>query len=837
MLSCKEEKTKISPEKFSLNGEWQFRSYNDTVWLPATVPGCVHTDLLYHRVIPDPFFASNEESVQWVAKTTWEYRKLFNADELRTRCKNIELVFEGIDTHASIFLNGTPLLAETPSENTDNMFHPWTFDVSKMVRKGDNELLIRFHPATDYNANEAGKLNYILPDERVFSRKAPYQFGWDWGPELITCGLWKPVFLLGWNDFKMENIQVVQRSLSDESAQMRIAIEIFSEKADVADLLLEVNREAALFEKGVRLDKGKNIICRDFEIQNPERWNPNGLGVQTLYEVKATLQSKKTTAQISTQTGLRTVALVREKDAIGTSFTFYINGKAVFMKGANYIPQDNFLNRVTVQQHRDLLTAVKDANMNMLRVWGGGVYEDDDFYRLCDSLGILVWQDFMFSCALYPGDSGFLASVAKEAEYQVKRLCNHPCLALWCGNNEVKNGWDDWGWKNQYTKAEQDEIWSYNQMIFENILPEAIHKHDSGRVYHVSSPEWGWGHPQCITEGDSHYWGVWWGEEPFEVWDAKTGRFMSEYGFQSLPDYATIVSFTSPDDRKLNSNAMKTHQKHPRGYEIIHNYMKRDYPIPKSFFDYVYVSQLLQAHGIGNALETHRRKKPHCMGTLYWQLNDCWPVVSWSSIDANGRRKALYYAARDAFQPVILSVAQENNDLVFYIISDLQHETTGTIKLQWQDFTGKVMDEKIFNAVVIPENTSQEFFRLPKMLFEKHLTTTMLTLHFDDQQGNSARKIHYFVPPKLLKLPDNQPHITIEAKAANYEITITGNGTLVKNLYLYTDPDIAGVFSDNFFDILPHESKKLTFTPATAEISAFEVKAVGLNTIPLKSVL
>ena len=856
MLSCNEGKEiAVSPETFSLEGEWSFRSDDGALWFPATVPGCVHTDLLYNRMIPDPFFSSNEDSVQWIAETTWEYRKLFNADELRKRCKNVELVFEGIDTHASIFLNGTQLSAETPSGKTNNMFHPWIFDVSKMLKKGDNELLIRFHPATDYNAAEAEKLDYTLPDERAFSRKAPYHFVWDWGATLITCGLWKPVFLLGWNEFKIENMQIVQKALSDESAQMRVAVEVFSDKVTTADFYLEVDRDTLLVEQNVPLNKGKNVIFRDFEIENPERWNPNGLGSQKLYDVEVTLQSKKTLAHISAQTGLRTVELVCEKNSTGTSFTFYINGKAVFMKGANYIPQDNFSNRVTSQQHRTLLTAAKDANMNMLRVWGGGVYEEDDFYRLCDSLGILIWQDFIFSCALYPGDSGFLRSVAKEAEYQVKRLRNHPCLALWCGNNEVKNGWDDWGWKNQYSQNEQDEIWSHNRTIFENILPETISNYDSGRAYHTSSPEWGWGHPQCITEGDSHYWGVWWGEEPFEVWDAKTGRFMSEYGFQSFPDYATIASFTEPDDRFLYSAAMKTHQKHPRGYEIIRDYMKRDYNVPKNLFNYVYVSQLLQARGMENAFEAHRRKKPHCMGTLYWQLNDCWPVVSWSSIDAKYRRKASYYAARNAFQPVILSVAPENDDLVFYIVSDLQHEITGNITLRWEDFTGEVIDEKVFETMVVPENSSQPFHRLPKTIFEDYFTTTMLTLHFDtlsvshfdtltvshsdtlnlsdDQQGTIAKNIYYFVPPKLLELPDYQLNITVEEENDHYAITISGNGTLVKNLYLYTEPDIEGVFSDNFFDLLPNESRKLTFKPVNG-VNSLEAFKGKLKTLTLK---
>jgi beta-mannosidase len=832
--SCHKEK-QTSSAKFSLGGEWSFRSEESTLWFSATVPGCVHTDLLRNRMIPDPFFASNEDSVQWVAETTWEYRKLFDADELQERCKNIELVFEGIDTHASIFLNGTQLSAETPSGNSDNMFRPWFFDVSKILKNGDNELLVRFYPAMDYNANEAKKLNYTLSDERAFSRKAPYQFGWDWGAKLITCGLWKSVILLGWNDFKIENIQVVQKALSDKSAQMRIAVEVFSEKEGTVDLYLDIDRQTALFEQNVHLNKGGNIIFRDFEITNPERWNPNGLGTQKLYDVKVKLQSKKTLAQISDKIGLRTIELVREKDATGISFTFYVNGKAVFMKGANYIPQDNFLNRVTLCQHRDLLIAVKDANMNMLRVWGGGVYEDDDFYRLCDSLGILIWQDFMFACALYPGDSNFLLSVAKEAEYQVKRLRNHPCIALWCGNNEVKNGWDDWGWKNQYTKQEQDEIWLHNRMIFENILPKAVHKYDSGRAYHVSSPEWGWGHPQSITEGDSHYWGVWWGEEPFEVWDAKTGRFMSEYGFQSFPDYATIASFTLPDDRFFYSDAMKTHQKHPRGYEIIHNYMKRDYNVPDDFFNYVYVSQLLQARGIESAFESHRRKKPHCMGTLYWQLNDCWPVVSWSSLDSKLRRKALYYAARNAFQPVILSVAQEEEELICYVVSDLQHEIAGTITLRWENFTGQVMDSLIFKAMAVPANASKQFYRIPRAFFEEYFTTSMLTLHFDDQQGNIARKIYYFVPPKFLQLPDYQLNITVERRSNDYEIIIVGNGTLVKNLYLYTDPEIEGVLSDNFFDLLPNESKKLTFKPANTVNSESGFRK-SLKTLSLKGV-
>jgi beta-mannosidase len=310
---------------------------------------------------------------------------------------------------------------------------------------------------------------------------------------------------------------------------------------------------------------------------------------------------------------------------------------------------------------------------------------------------------------------------------------------------------------------------------------------------------------------------------------------MSEYGFQAFPDYATIASFISHDDRFLYSDAMKTHQKHPRGYEIIHNYMKRDYNVPDDFFNYIYVSQLLQARGIESALEAHRRKKPHCMGTLYWQLNDCWPVVSWSSLDSKLRRKALYYAARNAFQPIILSVAQEDEELVCHIISDLQHETTGKVTLQWQSFTGQVVDSLILKTMVVPANASKQFYRLPRTFFEENFTTSMLALHFEDQQGNAARKIYYFVPPKLLKLPDYKLNIAVEKANNGYEITVAGNGTLVKNLYLYTNPEVEGVFSDNFFDLLPNETKKLTFKSANALNPLFEFKD-NLKTLSLNNI-
>ncbi|MFN3940327.1 MAG: glycoside hydrolase family 2 protein, partial [Chitinophagales bacterium] len=303
---------------------------------------------------------------------------------------------------------------------------------------------------------------------------------------------------------------------------------------------------------------------------------------------------------------------------------------------------------------------VKNANMNMLRIWGGGIYEKDVFYNLCDSLGILVWQDFMFACAMYPGDSAFLSNVKKEITYQVKRLRNHPSIALWCGNNEIDEAWHNWGWQSQYhyNTTEQKEIWSWYENVFHHLIPEVLSQTDTSRNYWPSSPSIGWGHKESLTSGDVHYWGVWWGNQSFEYYNQKVGRFMSEYGFQGMPSYRSFKNFTPLPELRYNSPTLKTHQKHPVGYETIFTYMQREYPVSDNLASSIYLSQLLQARGISIAMEAHRRNRPYCMGSLYWQMNDCWPVTSWSAIDYYGNRKALYYASKKTFAPLALSIVK-----------------------------------------------------------------------------------------------------------------------------------------------------------------------------------
>ena len=566
--------------------DWQFE-YNGE-WLDAAVPGCIHTDLMAHGIIPDPFYGTNEDSVQWVGEQAWKYRTTITRN-MWEGYEHCELVLQGV-TYCDVTLEGNVSGGHFRRQAImcDNMFREYRVCLFDVLMEGnmlpdldDSTILeITFYPIEINNeghfstevCEEDGypwpNMDYDLPDHRAVSRMAPYMLGWDWGPKLSTVGILGSVKLECYNGERKEE-----------------------------------------------------------PIAKPKSWN---------------------------------VELRQEKDSIGQSFTFYKNGKPIFAKGANWIPCHSFpiMTPAMKERYRYLLTSAKEANFNILRVWGGGIYEPDYFFDLCDSLGLMVWMDFNFSCALYPSDDEFLDNVRIEAEQQVRRIAQHPCVVVWCGNNEVKNGWEDWGWQQQYNWTPEqiatlqhgiDTLFGIN-----GILAQAVKQYDPlHRTYITSSPLYGWGHPECVTHGDSHYWGVWWGEQPFEMYKEKTGRFMSEYGFQSYPEYSTVCRYCPEDQRTIDSPTMKKHQKHGRGLEIIDKAMMQYYGVDSkslSLEDFCYVSQLLQAWGMGYGIYQHLLQQPHCMGTLYWQLDDCWPVASWSSIDYYGNWKALHYRARDLFR-------------------------------------------------------------------------------------------------------------------------------------------------------------------------------------------
>lgn len=777
---------------------WNFRKKGDAKWLPASIPGTVHTDLFANKVIPDPFFGTNEKQLQWIENEDWEYETSFVLSAKDLKSENIDLQFDGLDTCAEVFLNGKSVL------KADNMFRIWKIDVKKLLKVGQNKITVVFQSAVKKGKEEAKKLSYTLPgDEKIFTRKAQYQFGWDWGPRFVTAGIWKKVQLNFWNSAQLENVKFEQKSLSDTEAQLLFTAEVNCQKA--GKYLLKINDASETY----LLKKGSNQLKINYEIINPKRWWPNGLGEAHLYPFAISLSDKNGNSDKKEMNiGLRTIELVQEKDKIGKSFYFKLNGVPVFMKGANVIPPDSFLPRAKDSVYKSIVKNAVDANMNMLRVWGGGVYGDDAFYDECDKNGILVWQDFMFACAMYPGDKAFMNNLKKEVIDNVNRLQNHPSLALWCGNNENDEGWHNWGWQKQYkyTAADSTKIWNDYKKLFHELIPKTMDSllAKEKNLYWPSSPSIGWGRKESLLQGDSHYWGVWWGMEPFEIYKKKVGRFMSEYGFQGMPNLETFKAFAKETDLSLTSEAVKNHQKHPTGYQTINTYMERDYKVPTQFEDYIYVSQLLQADGMKTAIEAHRRAKPYCMGTLYWQLNDCWPVTSWSSVDYLGNWKAFHYQAKRSFEPLLVSVAEEDNQYKVYVVSDQRTPKKGKLQLELIDFKGTVL-WKSASEIEIDENTSKVYYSIAKNEFEKYNSKQIvLSVKLSLPNDVIESTLFYFEKPKNLEL--TEPKVTIRYRNENtMEIS---TDVLAKNIFLSSDKVH---FSDNYFDLLPGEKKEIYF--------------------------
>ncbi|WP_159479658.1 beta-mannosidase [Chryseobacterium sp. 18068] len=783
--------------------KWQFKNSKENKWLTASVPGTVHLDLMNNKLIPDPYKDENEKKVQWVENEDWDYQTVFKISAKELENQNADLVFHGLDTFSEIYLNGKRL------KKTDNMFRTWKIPVKNDLKIGNNILQIKFKSSVHIGKDLAKKVPFTMPESpRSFVRKAQYQFGWDWGPRLVTAGIWKDVKLNFWNQAKIENIKIEQKALTKQRADLNIYTEIFAEQSGKYSYL--INNET----RDVSLQQGSNKISIPFQITNPKLWQPNGWGESTLYDLKVSLKKdSKTLSSKSERIGLRTIELVQEKDEKGKSFYFKVNGNPMYAKGTNWIPSDSFTPRITKEKYQKLIKDCKDANMNMIRVWGGGIYEDDEFYKACDENGILVWQDFMFAGSFYPSDEDFLNNVREEVKDQVNRLQNHPSIALWCGNNEIDEAIVNWGYQKQFKYSKEDslQVWKDYKKVFHEVIPNALKENltSEKNIYWPTSPSIGWGHKESLTEGDSHYWGVWWGEFPFEIYNEKVPRFASEYGFQGMPSLETVKSmFSGNPDLSLESPTIKAHEKNARGFEIIQKYMERDYVIPKDFVKYNYISQLLQARGMQIAIEAHRRAKPYNMGTLYWQLNDCWPVISWSSIDYLGNWKALHYQVKRSFENQVILTEEKEGFLDFYGINDeLKKFEDVKVEIQVVDFNGKILndlttvqDGKILDGIV-----KFNHIEIKNLIKYSNKNEVFLKLILKDKTKKViAQNNHFFSKPKDLKL--TKPNIKIKKISAT-EIEISTD-VLAKDVYLMGDTH----FSDNFFDLLPKASKRITLS-------------------------
>jgi len=799
------------PVEIELNTNWQFKGINTVDWKSASVPGNIFTDLLSHKVIEDPFIKTNEEKVQWVSKKDWEYKTNFSLSEEILNKKNIELNFEGLDTYAKIYINGNYQL------NTDNAFKRYTISLKDIPMYKSNELKIVFENIG--SIENPAKLNskYKLPEgKRIYTRKAQFQYGWDWGPKLNTLGIWKPITLKAWDDLKFENIYIRQKEIDKDKALLSVEIIIESKDDRNIQLFTKINKE--IISSNISLKKGKHTYKVPIEIINPKLWWTHNLGNPYLYNFNFQLISDgKIKDEKSVKKGIRKIKLIAKKDTIGESFYFELNGKPVFMKGANYIPQNSFQNKVTNQHYEKLLSDVVESNMNMLRVWGGGIYENDIFYDICDEKGILVWQDFMFACAMYPGSIEFLANVKEEAEQQIKRLRNHTSIALWCGNNENAEGWRRWGWQAKRTKKEKEEIWNDYLAVFDTILPKSVAKL-SETNYWETSPKYGRGNPKYQMEGDAHDWWVWHDGYPFEHFEKNVPRFMSEFGFQSFPSFETINYINQNDTINLKTDAIKLHQKHAKGFQLIEEYMNRNYKISKNEEDYVYVSQLLQAKGIVMGIEAHRRAKPTNMGSLYWQLNDCWPSISWSSIDYFGQWKALQYKAKNAFKNLLISSTIEKNKVKIFVINDTFNPIQGNLKVTLIDFYGKEI-WKDSKEIQVLENSSKPYFNFSLESIKSE--SSVLITEFKNQQS-----VFFFTKPKDLNLPKGIIKKVVSKTKNGFSIILTSD-VLQKDMFLFSKGK--GHFSDNFFDLIPNQNKVIKFI--TKENSLNDLRIKTLNSI------
>ncbi len=795
-------------QSLEINSGWVFKKYLDTVWLPASVPGTVHTDLLHNKVIEDPYYRDNEYKVQWIDRCDWEYKTTFIIPEKILSKKNIELTFNGLDTYADVYLNGTKILS------ADNMFRTFTINVKKLLNKQENYLYIKFFSAQNKIENLA-KIDspFVWPTTdyaRMYARKAQYSFGWDWGPKFTTCGIWKGITLNAWNNIKIKDAHFTVQSLTTSKANVKATYSIIADADGTATITLKekTNTPSFLIKNSIALKKGINEVELVFGIANPKKWWTYQLGKPYLYSTNTTIKTNTNdTITLDKKIGLRTIELVQDKDEIGQSFYFKLNDVPVYIKGANLIPSDAFVPNIKEKIYSQHIANAKAANMNMLRVWGGGIYEDDALYNACDEAGILLWQDCMFACAMYPSDSNFLNNVQAELVDNITRLRNHPSLAIWCGNNEIDEGWKNWGWKKNFAQKTEDsiKIWKAYDTLFNGLIPTILKKLDPQTPYHTSSPVHGWLKQESITFGDQHYWGLWGFEKDIDIFYEKTGRFVSEYGMQAMPTDYTIKQYTLPEDLSIESGTMITHQKHPKGYPLLQKYLGNYFKPYTNFKDFCYLTQCLQHLAFSKSIEIHRGKMPINMGTIFWQLNDCWPVTSWSTVDYYNQWKAAMYGISKAYVDILISLDNSKKDKwELKISNDLIKDAIGNLNMQLYTFDGKLIDE--FKIPITATKLTTTIVELDDWISKRGITNNIFaSVKFAGSNKIISENVFVFDNPKDLAL--TKPTI-IATKINDSTYSIKSN-VFAKYVQL-SMANLPVHFSDNFFDLLPNQKKIIT---------------------------
>ena len=746
----------------------------------------------------------NEAKFGWIEDYEWKFKAIFFIDSY-DKNQSFALHFEGIDTYAQLSVNGKKIAS------FENAFIPYRVKLDGVLKQGANEIDLVFTPPVLYHKERWETERYHLPAPNdvhkiaiaPYTRKPQYQFGWDWSLRMNTIGLTGPASISKCAVPEIWNKTVRVDTLLTSYAEISLGLQL----SDTS--LTEIEWKSELFGTKLLTKSEDGFFWRKETVQNPKLWWPRGLGEQNLYTDEWIVfdQNRNQSLLEKTQFGIKTSELVQEKDQWGTSYYFKINGKRIFGKGADYIPQDIFPDRVSDESIREMVEEMAESNFNMVRVWGGGYYPNEVFFESCDELGIMVWQDFMFACAMYPGDSAFLANVKKEFDYQVPRIAAHPSVVLFNGNNEVEVAWGNWGFQIKYGlygKAAQEIEQAYAD-LFKGLAPKIVSQYTSLPYIHTS-PLSNWGKDEFYNHGSQHYWGVWHGKDPIEDFGKKIGRFNAEYGFQSFPEFNTLRSFSTEADWDIQSEVMKQHQKSYVGNDMILKHAKRLYGTPKDFKTFVYYSQLTQAMAVSMAIAGHRIDAPRCGGTIYWQLNDCWPVSSWASRDYYGNWKALQYRSREDYRD--LAILEKFDDLEtrsYYIVSDAFESQQVDYSWEILRLDGKVEEKGEGEVEVFSNNHAKLDIDFPHYLCKKKKERShILNITIDDGKEKYTRSFNH--------LKENWEE-EIESRTVCLELQNIDLNTKTADLVVTTDAFLADLwlvsskfkvhFEDNFFSMLP----------------------------------
>jgi len=784
-----------------LSGQWRLASAEGDHATNMTIPGDVHTALHEASIIPDPYLGRNENDVQWVAHRDWIIERRFTVDDVDA---DWYLDIDNLDTVAVVFVNDVPVLA------ADNCFRRYRPDVSSALQPGENVIRIHFHSSIKAGADRQTAQPFYVPYHPGNSpipngnllRKPQCHFGWDWNIAIVPLGLYGNIMLRRLETARIEHVTTTQHH-KDGGVELHVEVTLHAAHPASLPVHLSLGDERLRLDCGVSV--GETVIRHVFFVENPKLWWPAGSGEQTLYTLSVELPDETMTRQI----GLRTVELLTDKDEAGSRFALRVNGREIFCRGANWIPSDALFSLSSAEKTEDLLLSAVEANMNMIRVWGGGFYEPDWFYDLCDRLGLMVWQDFMFACNLYPCTEDFLDNVELEVDYQVKRLASHPSIALWCGDNELVGALN---WFEESRNNRDRYLVAYDRL--NRTIERALKKAAPSAIWWPSSPASGyldygdaW---HADGSGDMHYWSVWHENKSFDDYRTVRPRFCSEFGFQSYTSMPIIRTYADTKDMNISSPVIELHQKNAGGNERIAGTMFRYFRFPKDFENFVYVSQVQQALAIKTAVEYWRSLKPHCMGTLYWQLNDTWPVASWSSLDYGGSWKALHYAARRFFQPVAVSAvpSEDGKSVRFSMVNDTLDDVEIDMNIFAMALDGVRIPLKSANGTCGPDAASL----LTEIDLDQVPTGALLSWNFIASNGMLGEGHHVRDTYKALDLrPSGLSHQVTALDNGDFELEVQAQGLA---LFVMVEADTAGRYSDNLFDLAAGESRRIVFSPS-----------------------